>query len=94
MGIKRHTTEQIVSILRQFEVEQAAGKRLEEIAKQIGISVNTYYKWKQNFGGLDVNEARRLRDLETENDRLKKVVADQALDIQILREFKKKLESR
>ena len=94
MGIKRHTTEQIVSILRQFEVEQAAGKRLEEIAKQIGISVNTYYKWKQNFGGLDVNEARRLRDLETENDRLKKVIADQALDIQILREFKKKLESR
>lgn len=94
MGIKRHTTEQIVSILRQFEVEQAAGKRLEEIAKQIGISVNTYYKWKQNFGGLDINEARRLRDLETENDRLKKVVADQAIDIQILREFKKKLESR
>jgi putative transposase len=94
MGIKRHTTEQIVSILRQFEVEQAAGKRLEEIAKQIGISVNTYYKWKQNFGGLDVNEARHLRDLETENDRLKKVIADQALDIQILREFKKKLESR
>jgi len=94
MAIKRHTTEQIVSILRQFEVEQAAGKRLEEIAKQIGISVNTYYKWKQNFGGLDINEARRLRDLETENDRLKKVVADQAIDIQILREFKKKLESR
>ncbi len=94
MGTKKHSTEQIVSILRQFEVEQAAGKRLEEIAKQIGISVNTYYKWKQNFGGLDINEARRLRDLETENDRLKKVVADQALDIQILREFKKKLESR
>ena len=94
MAIKRHTTEQIVSILRQFEVEQEAGKRLEEIAKQIGISVNTYYKWKQNFGGLDINEARRLRDLETENDRLKKVVADQAIDIQILREFKKKLESR
>lgn len=94
MGTKKHSTEQIVSILRQFEVEQAAGKKLEEIAKQIGISVNTYYKWKQNFGGLDISEARRLRDLETENDRLKKVVADQALDIQILREFKKKLESR
>jgi putative transposase len=94
MGLKGHTTEQIVSILRQVEVEQAAGKKLEEIMKHVGISVNTYYKWKQSYGGLNISEARRLKDLETENDRLKKIVADQAVDIQILREFKKKLESR
>ena len=94
MGKKRHTMEQIVSVLREVEVEQAAGKKLEEIMKQVGISVNTYYKWKQNYGGLDISEARRLRDLELENDRLKKVVADQAISIQILQEFKKKLESR
>ena len=94
MGTKKHSTEQIVSILRQFEVEQAAGKNLEEVSKQMGISVNTYYKWKKNFGGLDISEARHLRELELENERLKKVVADQAVDIQILREFKKKLESR
>jgi putative transposase len=54
--------------------------------------VNTYYKWKQNYGGLNVSEAKRYRDLEIENSRLKKVVADQAVDIQILREFKKKVE--
>ncbi len=86
--------EQIVSVLRQFEVEQAAGKKVEEISKQVGISVNTYYKWKQNFGGLDIAEAKRLRELEQENSTLKKVVADQAVSIQILQEFKKKLESR
>ena len=56
--------------------------------------MNTYYKWKQNFGGLDIAEAKRLRELEQENSTLKKVVADQAVSIQILQEFKKKLESR
>jgi transposase len=86
--------EQIVSVLRQVEVEQAGGKKLEEIMKQVGISVNTYYKWKQNFGGLDIAEAKRLRELEQENSTLKKVVAEQAVSIQILQEFKKKLESR
>ena len=94
MGKKRHAMEQIVSVLREVEVEQAAGKKLEEIMKQVGISVNTYYKWKQNYGGLDISEARRLRELELENDRLKKVVADLSIDNQILKEFKKKLESR
>jgi transposase len=94
MGTKRHTTEQIVSILRQVEVEQAAGKKLEEVMKQVGISINTYYKWKQTYGGLDISEAKRLRDLELENERLKKVVADLSIDNQILKEFKKKLESR
>lgn len=92
MAKKGHSTEQIVSILRQVEVEMASGKKLDEACKTAGISVNTYYKWKNNYGGLNLSEAKRLRELETENARLKKVVADQAIDIQILREFKKKLE--
>ena len=90
MGTKRHTMEQIVSILRQFEVELAAGKKVEEIAKQVGISGNTYYKWKQNYGGLNVNEAKRYRELEDENEKLKKIVANLSVDVMILREFKKK----
>jgi len=94
MGAKGHSMEQIISILRQVEVEQAAGKKLEEIMKQVGISVNTYYKWKQSYGGVDISEARRLRALELENERLKKVVAELSIDNQILKEFKKKLESR
>ncbi|HRU38559.1 MAG TPA: transposase [Candidatus Goldiibacteriota bacterium] len=92
MGAKGHTTEQIVSILRQVEVEMAGGKKLDEACKTAGVSVNTYYKWKKNYGGLNVSEAKHLRELETENARLKKVVAEQAIDIDILREFKKKLE--
>ena len=94
MGAKGHSMEQIVSILRQVEVEQATGKKLDEIMKQVGVSVNTYYKWKQNYGGLDINEAKRLRELEAENERLKKVVEELSIDNQILKEFKKKLESR
>jgi len=93
MGTKRHTMEQIVSILRQFEVELAAGKKVEEIAKQVGVSGNTYYKWKQNYGGLNVNEAKRYRELEDENEKLKKIVANLSVDVMILREFKKKVES-
>jgi len=93
MGTKKHSTEQIVSILRQFEVEMATGKKLDEVCKSVGICVNTYYKWKQNFGGLDLSEAKRYRDLEQENARLKKIVADLSIDNMILKEFKKKVES-
>ena len=92
MAGKGRSMEQIVSILRQVEVEMAEGKKVDEAAKSAGVSLNTYYKWKKNYGGLDIAEARRLRELEVENARLKKVVAEQAIDIDILREFKKKLE--
>jgi len=92
MGAKGHTTEQIVSVLRQVEVEMASGKKVDEACKSAGVSVNTYYKWKNNYGGLNISEAKHLRELESENSRLKKVVAEQAIDIDILREFKKKLE--
>lgn len=92
MGAKGHSTEQIVSVLRHVEVEMASGKKVDEACKTAGISVNTYYKWKNNYGGLTVSEAKHIRELEAENARLKKVVAEQAIDIDILREFKKKLE--
>lgn len=70
-------------------MEQAGGKKIDEACKSAGVSVNTYYKWKNNYGGLNISEVKRLRELETENARLKKVVAEQAIDIDILREFKK-----
>ena len=92
MARKWYKTEEIVSILRQFEVELGQGKSIEEISKEVGISANTYYKWKKNYGGLDLSEARRLKELELENTRLKKLVADLSIDNQILKEFKKKLE--
>jgi len=92
MATKKYTTEQIVSILRQFEVEMASGKSVEEISKTTGICVNTYYKWKKNYGGLEISEAKRLRELEQENTRLKKIVADLSIDNMILKEFKKKVE--
>ena len=94
MGRKKHTTEQIVSILRQFEVELGQGKNVDEVCKQVGISTNTYYKWKKNYGGLEISEAKRLRELEQENTRLKKIVADLLIDNMILKEFKKKVESQ
>jgi len=93
MGTKKHSTEQIVSILRQFEVEMAAGKSVEEVSKSVGICGNTYYKWKKNYGGMDISEAKKYRDLEQENARLKKIVADLSIDNMILKEFKKKVES-
>jgi len=58
MGTKKHKTEQIVSILRQFEVEMASGKKLDETCKTAGISINTYYKWKQNYGGNTIPRSK------------------------------------
>lgn len=81
MARKRHTEEQIIGILREAE----AGVKTTDICRQHGISDATFYKWKNKFGGMDVSEARRLRQLEDENRRLKHMVADQALDIQALK---------
>ena len=78
----RFTEEQIIAILR----EQEAGAKTTDVCRKHGISGATFYKWKAKYGGLDVSEARRMRSLEEENRRLKKLVAEQALDISILRE--------
>lgn len=82
---KRFTEEQIIKILKEADSFPP-----KEIARRHGIHENTLYAWKSKFGGMDVSEARRLRILEEENRRLKKLVADQALDIQILKEVNSK----
>ena len=86
MGQKRHTPEQIIRKLRQAEVELAKGQSAVEVARKLGITEQTYYRWRKEFGGLRIDQAKRLKELERENARLKKLVADQALDNAILKE--------
>ncbi len=83
---KRYTAEQIVNKLREAEVELAKGQTIPVVAKKLGITDQTYYRWRREYGGLKVDQAKRLKELEQENARLKKLVADQALDNAILRE--------
>ena len=82
MKRKRFTEEQIITILKQAE----GSLPVPELIRQHGICEGTYYRWKSKYGGLELNEAKRLKQLEDENRRLKRLVADQALDIQILKE--------
>ena len=86
MPRKRYSTEQIVTKLRQAEVELGRGLRTPEMCKQLGVSEHTYYRWRKENGGLRLDQAKRLKGLERENGRLKKLVADQALDNMILKE--------
>jgi len=79
---KRFTSEQIIKVLAEAD----AGIKIGELCRKYGVSEATYYNWKAKFGGLSLSEVRRLKDLEQENGRLKKLVADQALDIQMLKE--------
>jgi len=83
---RKHTTEQIVAKLREAEVELAKGKSVLEICKKLEITDQTYYRWRKEYGGLRSDQAKRYKDLERENARLKRLVADQALDIAILKE--------
>ena len=83
---KRHGVEQIVAKLRQADVELGKGLKVPEVCRGLGISEQTYYRWRQKYGGMAPEVAKQLKALEKENTRLKKVVADQALDIQILKE--------
>ena len=86
MARKRYTAEQIIGPLRQAEIWISEGKTIIEAVRELGISEQTYYRWRKEYGGMEVSQARRLKDLEQENGRLKRLVADQALDISILKE--------
>ena len=83
---KRRTPDQIVRLLREAEAELAGGKTVAQVVQKLGVSEQTFYRWRQRYGGMQVDEARRLKELEAENARLKKLVAELALDKQMLQE--------
>jgi putative transposase len=83
---KRHSAEQIVSKLRQADIDLGKGLKVPAVCRQLGISEQTYYRWRTKYGGMDPLMARQMKELEKENGRLKKLVADQALDMLILKE--------
>lgn len=83
---KKYTAEQIVAKLREAEVLLAKGMTLVEVCRQLEITDATYYRWRKEYGGLRVDQAKRLKELEQENGRLKKAVADLTLDNMILKE--------
>lgn len=86
MARKSYTTEQIIGLLRQAEVTLSQGKPLDTVIREIGVTRNTYYRWRKDYGGLKMDQAKRLKELEVENSRLKRVVADLTLDNLILKE--------
>lgn len=86
MARKRYTAEQIIGYLRQAEVMLGRGCRMEEVLREIDVTANTYYRWRKEYGGMGTDQARRLKDLEQENARLKRAVADLTLDNLILKE--------
>ncbi len=83
---KRYKPEKIVSMLREAEVELSRGQTIAAVAKKLGITDQTYYRWRREYGGMKVDQAKRLKELEQENARLKRVVADLSLDNAILKE--------
>jgi transposase-like protein len=89
MARERYTSEQIIRLLRQADVLSSQGKSVPEISREIGVSENTYYRWRKEYGGMGVDQARRLKELERENSRLKRAVADLTLDNLILKEASK-----
>ena len=86
MARKRYSAERIIGHLRQAEILISGGKTIGEAARQLSISEQTSYRWRREYGGMEVDQARRLKELDLENQRLKRLVADQALDLSILKE--------
>lgn len=86
MPKRTYTAEQIISKLREAEVLISQGQTIASAAKQLGISEQTYYRWRKDYGGMRTDQAKRLKELETENARLKKLVADLSLDNAIIKE--------
>ena len=86
MKKKRFSEEQIIGVLKEAE----AGAKVPDLARKHGISEGTYYRWKSKYGGMDMSEAKRLKSLEEENRRLKRLVADLSLDVQMLKDINSK----
>jgi transposase-like protein len=86
MPNQRYKPEQIVNLLRKIEVEIANGKTTPQAAREVGITEQTYYRWRKEFGGLKLDQAKRLKELEKENGRLKRLVAELSLEKQVLRD--------
>jgi transposase-like protein len=84
---KKHTPEQIVSLLRQIEVAVANGKTTPIACRESGITEQTYYRWRKEFGGLQVDQARRLKELEQENAKLKRLVSELSLEKLVLKDI-------
>jgi putative transposase len=87
MKKSKHTAEQIIRKLRDAEAQLAAGAAVPDVCKTLGISEASYYRWKREYGGMHVDQLKRLKELEKENARLKRLVAEQALDNQMLKEI-------
>lgn len=90
MGRKNYTTEQIIVKLREIEILCGQGKTIAEAVRQAEITEQTYYRWRKGYGGMSTSDAKRLKELEKENARLKRIVAEQALDNAILRDVNSK----
>ncbi len=86
MGRRHFKPEQIIHMLREAEIKLVGGKKMGEVCRELGISEQSYYRWRKEYGGMQVSQAKKLKDLERENAQLKKLVADQALDKAILEE--------
>lgn len=86
MGRRNYSEEEIVTKLRQAEILISQGKTIAEASKAIGVTHNTFAKWRKKYGGMQTNQLKALKELQKENERLKKIVADQALDISMLKE--------
>jgi len=86
MGRKRYSPETIIMKLREAEVELSKGRTVKDVVRQLGVTKQTYYRWRNEYGGLKVNQARKLIELEKENALLKRLLADLTLDNQILKE--------
>ena len=86
MAKKRRGPEQIIRMLKQAEVLGSQGLSVTEITRELGVSDNTYYKWRKEYGGMQIDQARRLKELESENKRLKRAVAELTLDNQVLKD--------
>jgi len=84
---KKHTPEEIVKKLRQAQLEIGKGATVDQVSRKLGVNEQTYYRWKREYGGMEVDQLARLKELERENGRLKKIVAEQAMDIDALKEI-------